>query len=130
MPSIKSLIILCSLCGIFEKFNQSINRSKQPIILIKLLFQKKIEMIISTLIHFIIYIKTQLKEHKMPKNNSIKVINSNYPLAHCACGWEKKVERIADAKHALIRHNKYCVIGQQANIIHSGTTQELKDYTN
>lgn len=66
----------------------------------------------------------------MPRNNSIKVINYNYPLAHCACGWEKKEERIADAKRALIRHNKYCVIGQQANIIHSGTTQEVKDYTN
>jgi hypothetical protein len=67
----------------------------------------------------------------MPKNNNIKVMSSNIPCAYCACGWEKKVERIADAKRALIRHNKYCVIGQQSTITHCGATiEEIKDYTN
>ena len=74
-------------------------------------------MIISTLIDFIIYIKKQLKEHKMPKNNKVTVISYNTPSADCACGWTHNTERTCDAKRALIRHLKFCVIGQQSNLI-------------
>jgi hypothetical protein len=65
----------------------------------------------------------------MPKNNSIRVIDHNSPCAFCACGWDKKVERLADAKRALIRHKKYCELGQ-GEIRLAEIKEITKKYTN